>query len=108
MMTEGFDLAGIDYQGLPERLRSGMRHYIEEHEPVGSFLTSVLENDLRLACCQADPEMLPQLRAIAVWLYCEAPPSCYGSRELVRGWLDKGATMTATATEGATATEEER
>ena len=84
----------IDYAAnnlLPERMRGGMRRYIENGAPPGHFLTAVLSNDLAEACSRADPINRQRLGDYSGWLYSYAPPGCHGSHEKVRAWLKERA-----------------
>ena len=69
-------------------IQEALRGYIEEHRPVGGFLTAVLENDLAQAFGRADPENLATLYEIVQWVYMEAPAECWGSPANVRAWLN--------------------
>ncbi len=69
----------IDYSGLPEHLQGGMRRYLEDGRPVGSFLRAVLSNDLCLAVLLCSD--VSQLPSIARWLVNDAPQGSFGSRE---------------------------
>lgn len=77
----------IDYSGLPEGLRDGMRNYIEESLPAGHFLTAVLSNNLTEAFGRADALNIVLMHSIVQWVYNEAPSTCWGSPEKVRAWL---------------------
>jgi len=79
-----------DYTGLPEHIRHGARRYVEHHEAVGGFLTSVFQNDLVAAVGRADEENMQHLREIVTWVYNEPPEVCWGSREKVLTWLSGG------------------
>jgi len=72
---------------IPERMMDGLCRYIEEHCPVGDFLTAVLSNDLTEAVNLADDENMANLPAYVVYLYNIAPSQCWGSREKVSAWL---------------------
>lgn len=77
----------IDYTGLPEHMVDPMRRYIEVKMQPGGFLTSVLANDLMVACATADFTNRGRLFDIVQWLYNEAPSDCWGSPEKVKAWL---------------------
>ena len=77
----------IDYSDLPEHMQDGMRLYIESRIEPGSFMISVLSNDLRGACERADNINRHRLFDIVSWLYNHAPSRCWGSREAVAAWL---------------------
>lgn len=80
----------IDYSSLPEHMQDGMRLYLENRIGPGSFLTSVLANDLRGACERADHINRYRLYDIVSWLYNYAPGNSWGSRESVNKWLTGG------------------
>lgn len=72
---------------IPERMMQHLQRYIERHEPVGDFLTAVLENNLRQACERADDENLMNLPAYTAFLYNETNGNCWGSPAKVAAWL---------------------
>jgi len=83
----------IDYDAdnlLPKHMREGMKRYIEDRRPTGSFLTAVLSNDLMNTLRCADDINRHCLFNYAMWLHNYAPPECYGSPEKVRAWLYDG------------------
>ena len=87
-MTPETDLT---YSRLPERYREGMKRYIEEHIPPGSFLMGMLECDLHVVLTHVDLDMVCELRNIYLWIRNEAPGVCWGTPEMVREWV-KGET----------------
>jgi hypothetical protein len=66
-----------------------MKRYIEHGIEPGSFLMSVLRNDLKSACECADNQNRYLLFEYVSWLYNYAPQGCWGSREAVEEWIDK-------------------
>lgn len=78
---------GINYTPLPERLRAGMKGYVEHHRRTGSFLRAVLENNLSASFARADVDSLPQLHEIVRFVYNEIPARVWGSPEVVEAWL---------------------
>jgi hypothetical protein len=80
----------INYERVPEHMRSGIRRYIEEGEPVGHFLTALLSNDLSGAVAHGD---LINQAALVDWvkfLHNEAPSGAHGSLDNVRSWSKAG------------------
>jgi len=65
-----------------------LRRYWEEHLPPGSFLRSVLENNLIGTVATATREDLMSLPHLVAYVYEEAPPSSYGSRRAVKRWVE--------------------
>jgi len=66
----------------------GLQLYIEKHVAPGSFLSSIIQNDLRAAIENADDENLQNLPAYIGFLYNQAPNCCWGSRELFNKWIE--------------------
>lgn len=62
----------------------------------GSFLTAVLENNLKEAVARADEESLDALPHIVAWLYDRAPNVAWGSPKHVHDWQGLGPTYLAT------------
>jgi len=79
----------LNYEGLPESLRLGVKNYVENRLRPGSFLTAVLKNDFLNAVCTADPTNSMLLRDIAIWVYNELPMLCWGSSDKVEKWLNR-------------------
>lgn len=77
-----------DYSTLHPALRSGMERYIENRIEPGSFLKSVLQNDLMKAVGRADSEQMAHLAQTCLWVYNMAPGDCWGSPARVQAWLD--------------------
>lgn len=86
-MTPESDLT---YSKLPECYREGMKRYIEEHILPGGFLTAFLECDLQKVMTRVDLDMVCELRNIYLWIYDEAPSSCWGGPLKVRAWVKGG------------------
>ena len=81
---------GIDKCRIPEHLRDGLFHYLTQGRPVGSFLTSLLSNDLMDACARADAESGHAIYRIAMFLRIYAPEESWGSPRKVEAWLARG------------------
>lgn len=79
----------IDYSILLERIMESLNNYVEKGYPVGSFLRSVLSNDLLGAYRKADDEMLKLLPLLLHYIWWELPHNCHGSREIVDRWIKK-------------------
>lgn len=79
---------------LPEHMRASMTDWIEtariQPELMGSFMRSVLTNDLMGAYGNADEENTAAMREWVRFLYNEAPSDCYGSMEKLRMWHERG------------------
>jgi hypothetical protein len=77
----------IDYSELPEHMQGAMQRYMEYGIEPGSFLTAVLCNDLMGAVGRADSINRDRLNDYATWLYNNAPPPSFGSREKFEAWI---------------------
>lgn len=80
----------MNYSRLPEHMRDGMRLYIEKGIPPGSFMTSVLSNDLMGAMGRADHINQNRLFDYCVFLRSHAPIGSFGSPEHVKDWIASG------------------
>lgn len=78
-------MSPIDYSGLPEHLRDGMRRYVEDGVEPGSFLRACLRNDLKWSfhAAQNPADIIGVVR----FLYNEAPGECWGDTTAVRTWI---------------------
>jgi hypothetical protein len=80
-------------EGAPEEIMikssiiEGLKRYVEQHSPTGSFLRAVLSNDLKESCFRADDDNLLALPEIVKYCYNELPTCCWGSPERVETWL---------------------
>ena len=72
---------------IPEHMIGGVLRYFNDHIKPGDFLTSLLGNDLREACCRADSDNLDALPTWVAFLHNEAPWNSYGSPDWVEAWL---------------------
>ncbi len=77
----------IAYDRLPEHMRDPARRYVENGEPVGSFLRAVLENRFAQALGRADTENRAAISAWASWLHNDVPMDAWGSPEKVTAWI---------------------
>ncbi len=87
--TEGLAQSLRD-NDVPEHLHEGLVAWVRTGRPVGSFLTAVLENDLREAVFRADLTNLWKLRELCIWLNNFTPAFCSGSPETAKAWREIG------------------
>ena len=74
--------------GIRVSLHGGITDYLESGINPGSFLESVICNDLVGAVCRADDDMTrDELKALILWFYNEAPGPSNGSRALMERWM---------------------
>ncbi len=74
---------------VPDRMLSHMLAYAERGEPVGNFLSAIIDNDLLEAVGRADDENIANLPAFVGWFYNECPSDAFGSREKRLAWIEK-------------------
>ena len=75
---------------LPSHMQDGMRRYIENGIPGGSFMTAVLENNLVRAFGAGDMMNQANMKSWAEFLYNYAPSQCWGSPVKVEEWCRAG------------------
>lgn len=74
---------------LPEHMRRGMELYINEGVEPGSFMMSVLCNDLKEAVGRADHINMRYLTNIVSFCYNDLPHQAWGSPEKVKKWMSQ-------------------
>lgn len=79
--------ADPSYGAIPERIVRGLTLWGSEGRRPGGFLTAVLCHDLR-AICLADPEVLPHLKAVFLFVLNQMPGGCHGSDEKMELWSE--------------------
>lgn len=72
---------------VPEHMHEALKRYINEGLLPGSFLTAVLENNLREAVGAADSININRLADYIRFLYNFAPSPCWGSSAKVEAWV---------------------
>ena len=77
---------------IPARLIDGLVRYRDRRIATGSFLRSVLANDLEGAVLKADGDSLRALPELVFWINAELPFESRGSRAIVDQWLAGGPT----------------
>ena len=76
----------------PNTLRS-LNNFIMDGCPHGgSFISSVLENDLKGCVSNGDDSNLEMLTVIVKYLCNRAPMGCWGTKEKVAEWVASGGT----------------
>jgi hypothetical protein len=78
------------WDDIPDHCKEGLRGYIEKGEPVGSFLSALLSNDLRKTYEKADDTNIGRIKNYLMFLYNEAPSECWGSPDKYAGWQKRG------------------
>jgi hypothetical protein len=72
---------------LPSHMRDAMEKYLSFGIEPGSFLYSVLTNDLRGAIGRADHINLRYLTNIVSYCYNNIPSNAWGSEKRVQDWM---------------------
>jgi hypothetical protein len=72
---------------IPENTMAALHRYVYYRVLPGSFLTSVLTNDLFGAYGRADTENLAAMKDILSYVYMEIPSVSWGNQEKVNQWV---------------------
>ena len=80
----------INYDRLPEHMRSGAQLYIEQGIRPGDFLMAILENDLSGAVQRADSINRDKIIDWVEWKTFDIPAIAHGSPEYVSAWISQG------------------
>lgn len=72
---------------IPERMMGGIKRYVEHGIEPGSFLTAIIQNDLKTAVAHADNENMQNLPAYVSYFYNECPLACWGSPHKMEAWI---------------------
>ena len=77
-------------QELPNQsMHRCIQQYVLNGQPMGDFLTYIFENNLVEAAAKADDVNQHLLFDYAKLLF-QLPVQCYGSREAVKAWIERG------------------
>lgn len=79
-----------NYEMLPAHMQEAMKLWVERGIDAGSFMMAVLCNDLMGALGKADSTNINRLKDYGMFLYNEVPSDCFGSREKVKKWAERG------------------
>lgn len=77
------------YAAIPEMTLAALTRYVNDGVPTGSFLRSVLSNDLFGAFERADQPNRDAIGLLVTYIYNEIPSECWGTREHYHAWLDR-------------------
>ena len=80
----------VRWGNIPERMHGGITRYVENGIPPGDFLKAILSNDLIEACNRGDDENLKLIHDYAKLLWNQCPPTCWGSPDKYRYWINRG------------------
>lgn len=90
---------GFQTYHIPPRMMGGIDRYVEQGIIPGEFLQAIICNDLRESVYKADEENMANLPAYVSYFYTHCPANCWGSRERMLEWHNKGGTMGITMQE---------
>ena len=79
-----------DSKNAPEWVKETLTAYVETGRPTGGFLAACLSNDFMDAIGRADAVSLAHIGDIANYIYNKIPHNSWGSRTIVRNWIDSG------------------
>lgn len=84
------DLGSFCYRGnqIPEYMRGALARYVAYGTVPEDFLLSVICNDLRKACQEADSTNIEILHVYIAFLYNNVPAGCWGSKERLKFWVE--------------------
>ena len=88
-------MSQIDYEALPEHIRAGVQRYVERGIIPGDFLQAVICNNLKESFERADDINQNRMFDIVKFFYNEVPGSCWGSKERMMKWNEKGGLLEA-------------
>ncbi len=78
----------LEQCGIPDYMWDGVINYILYGIEPGSFLSSVIVNNLREAVANADDNNIKLLPNYINFFYNYAPSGCWGDRESMKHWTE--------------------
>ena len=81
--------AAKDMATVPKHIKAGIDEYVSERRTQGSFIMSVLQNDLRMAIAHSDHISYCNLAGIVRYCWNNLPQNCWGSEDKVEKWLQR-------------------
>lgn len=73
-----------EYAQIPDHMQESIMNYILHRHELGSFLTGVITNNLRMAVCNADAENLPLIKLYVLWFYNVCPSNLVGEENYLK------------------------
>lgn len=80
----------LDYSrySVPAHTQESLERYFFHGLEPGSFLVSVLSNDLMGACTRSDHINRDSIVGIATWVLHNAPPESWGNHTSIKLWIE--------------------
>jgi hypothetical protein len=88
-MPNEFKLKDDPYYPMSEYITGALERYLNHGIMPGSFMTAVLENNLKEAVARADNFNRVNLPNIVGYLWNHIPSAAWGSKEQVASWLEQ-------------------
>ena len=79
-----------DWSLIPHHMRGAVERYVMHGIPPGSFLTALINNDLREAVARADDMNVNRLPDYVRFFYNSAPSGSWGHPDAVSQWTRRG------------------
>jgi len=74
--------------GIPDYMHGAIIRYYEKGYLPGSFLTALINNDLKETFANADDTNAQCIRNYVMWFYNYAPGGSWGHSNAVQGWVE--------------------
>ena len=68
--------------------KDAIDRYVEHRIPTGDFLQAVLENNLEQSFARADEVNRYDMFEIVRYIYNHTPSCCWGSKKMVKAWIE--------------------
>lgn len=90
MNDRELEMLSLTFPKVPKHAMETLQNYFKHGWEPGSFIVSVLTNDLYGAAARADHINKPAIAFIAEYIINHAPEGSWGTPELVRDWCKRG------------------
>ena len=97
-MKEDFYVRNGTAHWVPPHIQCGIDRYVMMRAQPGSFLSAVMENNLKDAVLNADDSALTNLHAVVIFVVNVLPAGIQGSPDKVNAWLAGGNDATSDGT----------
>ena len=90
----GGNHSSSEYDEIPEHILEAIKRYVVQGIRPGHFLSAVICNNLKGACCHADSNSQRNLCLIVRYFYNMVPGCCWGSEARFEAWTSLPSEMT--------------